>query len=281
MGKRVVVGLDSSEYGSAAVEVACRRTKLYEGVVVGLAVVDRPGIEQSEAATPIGAGQFARRAIAHHLSEAHARADELLERFEEHCGALGVECETVKKEGRPRQCLREEGMSADLVVVGTRTYSKFGADPEEDDPGHTLQRLLRSRTVPVVAVPKKPPEVRRVIFPFDGAPEAARAMRMFTYQTPQSEIHHPVTLLHVCDDCEEGTRLLVPPTRYLEAHGRNVDIRIESGPVHDTVLQVCKSLQPALVVLGASSKGAFEELVFGSVAKALIADGSLLLFIAA
>jgi nucleotide-binding universal stress UspA family protein len=279
MGKRVIVGLDSSDYSDAAVSVACERAKHYDGTVVGVAVVDRPRIERSSSPEPVGAGHHAKQTISHHIERAHETCDEALARFTEMCRAAGVAFETVKHEGRPRQCLCEEGMSGDLMVVGTRTHFTFGSDPE--DPGDTLQRLLKARVVPVLAVPKTPPEVKRIIFPFDGSAEAARAMRMFTYQTPQSEIHVPVTLLHAGNDREEGVRLLQPPLRYLKAHRPNVDIRVELGSVNRTVLNVVKGLQPALVVLGASNKGPIEKLIFGGVTKALLEDGSVMMFISA
>ena len=278
MGKRVIVGLDSTEYADAAIDVACARAALYDGLVVGVAVVDRPRIEGS-VSTPVGAGHHAKQTIAHHLEQARLRCDTALAGFEERCAAAGVRCEAVKREGRPRVALAEEGMSGDLLVVGTRTHFTFGSDPE--DPGDTLQRLLRARVMPVLAVPKAPPEVERIVFPFDGSAEAARAMRMFTYQTPQSEIHIPVTLLHVCNDRGEGERVLERPMKYLAAHNRRVDMRVELGSVNRTVLNVVKGLQPALVVLGASSKGAIQELIFGGVTKALLDDASVMMFISA
>ena len=40
MSKRIVVGLDPSEYSHTALKVACARAKIYDGTVVGVGIID-------------------------------------------------------------------------------------------------------------------------------------------------------------------------------------------------------------------------------------------------
>ncbi|MCH8011048.1 MAG: universal stress protein [Candidatus Marinimicrobia bacterium] len=59
MIKKVIVGLDESNDTKSAISVACRLAKDSDCVVVGVGVVDLPGIESIERGATPGALYFA------------------------------------------------------------------------------------------------------------------------------------------------------------------------------------------------------------------------------
>lgn len=278
MSKRIVVGLDPSEYSEAAQNLACTRAKFFDGTVIGIAVVDEPGIERAAAGSGVGAGQFARQAEEYHLDAAEKTCAKLLKEFETACELLGVPCEPVLGRGSPADVLVSHSFSADLVVIGTRTF--FHSETQED-PGDTLRKLLDAQACPVLIVPKDFRSPERVIFPYDGSVEAARSMRMFHYYTAGLPLAEEVLLVHITDDREAGEKLLEPPRKFFEAHGRKVEILIEAGEAKDKALALAKARMPAMVVLGASTKGQIATWLFGGVTDAILDDGTIPVFIAA
>lgn len=279
MSKRIVVGLDPSEYTKVAVELACQRAKLHGGTVIGVGVVDMPGIENASHGAGVGASHFAKKAREKHIAEAEERVEALLAEFKATCAERGVPCETEYKSGSPTAEIADAGRSADLIILGTRTFFHFETDEE---PGNTLQELLREHACPVLAVPKELTlPFEHVIFPYDGSAKAARSMREFVTLSDALPAKPEVTLLRIGEDVDEGTALLKRPTQYLEAHGYQVLQKVLPGEPAEVIASVAKEKQPAVVVIGASSKSGLRAFLFGSVTKTLIEDGTLPIFISA
>lgn len=277
MTKRILVGLDPSDYSRSAVSLACVRARLFEGTVVGLAIIDLPGIQETEIGTGVGAGQFAKDAVAYHLKNAKETAAKLRQDFEKACNEAGVRYESILEEGDPAEVLVKHSFSVDLLVLGSRTY--FSHETQEDS-DNALKKILATRACPVMIIPKAFSVPEKIIFPYDGTPESGRAMRLFTAYTAQLPLVPEVLLVHVGDDAKAAEAILQPPTTFLEAHGRRVTRVIESGTPATRVLEIVKQHQPGMVVLGASSKGPLHKLFFGGVTERLIQDGTVPIFVA-
>jgi nucleotide-binding universal stress UspA family protein len=273
MSKRIVVGLDPSEYSESAQSMACARAKLFGGTVIGVGVVDVPGIERSEKGAGVGAGHYAKKARAHKVCEAKDAVADLVAAFEDRCRAHGVAFEIEVLSGDPADMLRDVAASADLLCIGSRTYFCFET---QDEPGDTLAKLLRSYVCPIFVAPKKlvmPPE--KVVIAYDSSPACARAMRTFVHLTAPHPLGRRVTLLRVEDDLNAGAAALERPRQYLEAYGYEVETEVVPGDPPETVLAIAKAAPSALVVLGASGKGAVRQLFYGSVTKSLLEDGTV------
>lgn len=278
MSKRIVVGLDPSEYAERALEVACTRASLCDGTVIGVGVVDLPGIERASSGAGVGASHFAKKAREHHITEATEKVQKLLDRFKEVCDRYGVGHEQELHSGEPCEALVEVARSADLIVVGIRTFFNFETD---QDPGDTLEKLIAEKLCPVMAVPKDLDlPVSRVIFPYDGSASATHSMRIFTSLTAILPVTPDVTLLRVDENVERGLEALKRPAVYLEAYGHKVECKVVPGEPRKVILEVARKTPSSLVVLGASGKSSIRKLFFGSVTRTLLEDGTIPLFIA-
>ncbi len=279
MAKRIVVGLDPSKFSKNALDIAVQRAALQDATVIGVAVADLPGIERAESAAPPGAMHYAQKAIDSHLAKAQDTCEKLLDEFEETCKKAGVKCEKEYHTGRPSKVLVEMGYSADIAMMGIRTFFHFET---QEDPGDTLRKFLEARPCPVVAVPETvvwPP--KKIIIPYDPSPESARALRSFTLLTQQFPLQKDVMLLRVDDSIDEGMRCIKRQVKYLEAWGYNVETEVVPGDPKKVILETALANSPSMVVLVAYNHNPIAEMFFGSATMALINNGTIPLFIAA
>lgn len=279
MSKRIVVGLDGSEYCKKAIQYACRRANNFDGTVVGVGVVDLPGIERAASGAGIGASHYAKHSREQLTKKAETEVEKLLAEFEETCRTASVAFEMEQRAGNPEEKILDAALSADLIVVGTRTFYHFET-PEA--PGHAQAKLVQAGICPVLAVPDtlELPFVH-LTFPYDSSPGAARAMRNLLALTSEYPIDYQVMLLRVEDNPEEGRKALERPAQYLRAYAYDVELKVEPGDPCQVVRDIAHQRLPGLVVLGASGRGMLSKLLFGSVTRTLIEDGKIPLFISA
>jgi len=80
MLRSMLIGLDGSVCGDAAVELAIRWAQRFDALVAGLGVVDEPAICKCEC-VPIGAGHFKAERDQHLLAKTRRRVKGFLEEF--------------------------------------------------------------------------------------------------------------------------------------------------------------------------------------------------------
>ncbi len=280
MLKRIVVGLDGSPYSKSAVNYACNLAKNYGATVVGIGVVDLPEIEKHIGpGGPPGSGIYAKRLKDAKVEDALEKVKGFLKEFEETCKGNGVSCELYSEEGEPFEAIMEEGKTADLIIVGIRTYYHFETSAK---PGDTLKRLLEKPVCPVLAVTDEMVMPENVVIAFDGGYTSARAMRSFVHLSRELSFASKVTLLRITEDkevqevCEAE---MAKAKRYLEAHGISVSALCKKGDPSRVILEVAKGLRPSMVVMGAFGKSTIAKFLFGSTANEIIEDASLPLFV--
>ena len=78
MPQRIIVGLDGTEYSKSAVQWAIRRANVYGAIIVGIAILDVPGIEKAAVGAGLGASYYAKRSIDSKLEDASARTKEFM-----------------------------------------------------------------------------------------------------------------------------------------------------------------------------------------------------------
>jgi nucleotide-binding universal stress UspA family protein len=280
MLKRIVVGLDGSSYSESAVTYACSLAKKCDAALLGVGVVDLPEIEKHIGpGGPPGSGIYAKRLKDTKIEDALSKVKGFLGAFEERCKSEGVKCEFYSDEGAPFEAILEAGKTADLIIVGLRTYYHFETSSE---PGDTLKRLLEKPVCPVMAVPEERVIPENVVIAFDGGYTSARAMRSFVHLSRELSFASKVTLLRVTEDNENEevcTTEMSMAKRYLETHGISVDVVCKSGRPSQVILGTAKALRPSMVVMGSFGKGTITKFIFGSTASEVIEDASLPLFV--
>lgn len=276
MSKRIVVGLDGSPYAKSALEMALRRAKIYKGTLVGVAVIDRPSIEQVAVGAQPGAFQMAERAVSAMLNDAKDHAENLIAQFRLECDIQGVPHEDIIYTGTPCEGLSQEGKTADMIFTGLRTFFHY---PTHEGPGDTLEMLMKFPVCPVLAVPKEMELPRNVVIAYDGSKGAARALQAYAHVTPDIPDIFPVSLLCVASDYDKNKFHLEKAARFLHAHGIEARIMLRTGKPFDAIRQVLLELHPALVILGRPVRQGLSEILFGSTAGRIIKDGTIPVFV--
>ncbi len=276
MSKRIVVGLDGSPYAKTALEMAIRRAKLYKGTLIGVAVIDRPSIEQLAAGAQPGGFQLAESTVSAMLNDAKDHAENLIAQFRMECDLHEIAHEDIIYSGTPFEGLGQESRTADLIITGLRTFFHY---PTREGPGDTLELLLKDPVCPVLAVPKDMELPRNVVIAYDGSKGAARALQAYAHVTPDIPDIYPVTLLCVASDYDKNKYHLEKAARFLRAHGIEARMMLRTGKPLEAIMQVMKELHPALIILGRPVCQSLTERIFGSTVGSIIKDGTVPVFV--
>jgi nucleotide-binding universal stress UspA family protein len=272
MIKRIVLGLTGSNLSQAAAETAITWARLYDIEIVAIAVIDIDRLTGAEA-VPIGGSGFKSDRDAHVLREAHAEADKWLVNLAELTKSRHVSCQTRRRDGDPAKILLEESQRGDLLLIGC-TGPHNGAKQSFD-----FETLLRSATRPIVIAPANGiAAAASVLVAYDGSPECARSLQMFTSLGLAS--NRVVHLLSVSD--EEEVRASVDlAADYLRLHGQQVQVhkKCVRGPTGEAILSEADRCGAGVIVMGAYGRGRVAELLLGSVTKHVISHTHVPLFL--
>jgi len=273
MLKRIVIGLDGSDYSDSAMRTGCILAQKTGATIVGLAVIDLPGIEKHLRGAPPGAYHMAEVEREHKLADAGKKTERFLQQCQRHCRETGVKCHLAAPTGDPLDVIAAESRTADLVIVGLRTFFHFETSTKS---GETLRKLLEQSISPVLAVPEKATEPEKVLLTYDGSIPAAKAIRIYLQLSQGLDLHH--LILNVCDDREKSDQLLDALSNYMRSHGIEAESLSLPGHPGQVILEVAKKIQPAVVVMGAYGESVLKKMLFGTTANSLIEDGTIPLF---
>lgn len=116
MLQTMLVGLDGSDFGFTAAELALNWSKRFNALVAALGVVDEPMI-RSPQAEPVG-GADLKEFDAKHINEAREEIRAYLGKFEKRCQDYGVDCRLIKEKGRPSEQILLDAQIYDLLLLG-------------------------------------------------------------------------------------------------------------------------------------------------------------------
>lgn len=275
MNKRVVVGLDGSDFAATAATVACQEAKACDGTVVGVGIVDLDGIEEVQRGAPVGSIYFAEKAEEHKLRDALQKVGSFLDQFEHTCKKFEVNYELHSRQGVPFKTIVDLSKLADLAVIGLRTYYHFETSSL---PGDTLRRVLRHSVCPVLAVPQTVERIHHAIITYDGSLESAKALRAFVDRFQNRLDDFAVTLLTVGEKGEDLQTIQEEALDYLACWHLTANTAVEKGKAHQVILDQAGATTGPLVVMGAYGKGGITDLFFGSTARHLIEDSTVPIF---
>ena len=276
MLKRILIPLDESSYTLSAVEKGVRMAKATGAKLMGLGIVDEPGITKPEAAPP-GAGDFLEKKQERKLEEAQSKVGDILEDFQSKCRAAGVEFELLKKTGAPGEIIIHESLHHDLIVMGRENNYKFIT---QDSPCGSVDMVLKARTRPTLIVPEElPTEGKGVMVATDGSHGALRAIQM--YQLMGLVAGREVHVVSVNKDQAKAQTNVNVVDNYLKAHNIQTKLNpIESNSkAWDVMLKIFEENPPQVLVMGAFGKSGLREFLLGSVTNELLHNSPVPLFI--
>lgn len=275
MLRSILVGLDGSEYAAAAANLAVEWSRRHDALLVGLGILDEPGIRQPSM-MPLGGASFKERRDEACLAHARRSVEQFLERCALKCAEEKVSCKLLEEVGEPIEKIVQEAQRYDLIVLGKQTHFRFAT---QEEPCDTLSQVLKNSPRPVVAVPTPLGEGSATVIAYDGSLQAARAVQALVGCGLAST--YPVHLVTVHADHVAGNRLAQRALEYLDQHGVRAVPHVVSPRegVARTLLHQAAELQARLLVMGAYGQPVLKEFFLGSVTRTLMKESDLPLFL--
>jgi len=271
MLRRILVGLNGSEYSVAAMDYATALAAKHGASLVGLGIVDEPHLTAPEL-VPLGAGAFKEERDTAVVQAAHEKIDGVLVQFGDHCQSAGVYPRSEKRIGDPVTILVQQAQRCDLLVVGKRHLPAV----EWERSSHTLDQLLRHSPRPVVSVPEVRLNESPVMVAYDGSLQAARTLQAFVESGLGGDRE-----IHVASLGAEAQEHAAVAKDYLSAHMLTPRMHFEvSAPdPAKRLLEIARKVQAGLIILGCYGQPRLKEFFFGSVTKGILTETSVPLFL--
>ncbi len=275
MLKRILVPLDGSEYGPAAIAKAARMATRTGAQVRGLAIVDEPSIMRPEA-EPVGAAGFLEHKQATRMQQARESCAKIQKEFLDACRREGVTAETIERTGDPLAVIVAESHQADVLVMGQVSAFKHIT---QAGPCHTMRDVMRASPRPLVVVPKQTATGRGVWFATDGSHGASRALHMYQMMGLMGKRQVRVIAIHRLE--AEAKQRCAEAEAFLSLHGHQV----EASPVvtdrhpWEQLQAMLSEEPPEVMIMGAYGTSGWREMVFGSVTSKLIEQSPVPLFV--
>lgn len=275
MPRSILIGLDGSAYGKAAVELGIEWAKRFDLMLVGLGVIDEPTIVKPEP-MPLGGAAFKKDLSETLLAEARRRIEALLEAFTLRCAEANVSCKLLEDVGGPAEQIMLEAQRYDLIMLGRQTYFHFETQHQPDD---TLREVVRNSPRPVVAVPDVTRHGKTTVVAYDGSLQAARTLQAFCGLG--LDALQPLHIVSVHADHLEAARRADRAIDFLSFH----EIRAQahavasSDPPAKVILKQLDALDAGLLVMGAYGQPTLKEFIFGSMTRTILKEASTPVFL--
>ncbi len=277
----ILIGLDPAGLGDPLVELGIRWGRRSGTTLVGLGIVDEPGIRAIEPLGAVGGrpgvdpvyyeGYEAR------LARVNREVENSLERFAAGCQDAGLPHVEKKVSGTPHDLIKQEAECCDLILLSRQSRFRFTARDDQED--ETLRIVLKNTPRPIVAAPSESLPEGPVVIAYDGSLQAARALAMFAAMELSES--GPVHVLSVDDDASEAARHADRAREFLTYH------KVEAIPVvlkssADTghlILEQVHRLGAGLLVMGAYGQPTLREFFVGSVTRTILEESPVPVFL--
>lgn len=272
MLRSILVGLDVWSHRDSLTELAIRWSTPLGARVVGLGIIDEPGIRAIEPAWPVG-GRVGQDPIMYEgyearLAEAHRDVDRLLSALRERCSQANIASLTLARVGAPAEIIEREAQVADLVLLPH--HCRFRFTNRDDDADDTVRKVLKNAPRPIVVVPSKKCAPGPAVVAYDGSMQAARALAAFeaTGLAESGQVH----IVCVSAPGNGGAECAERAREFLSLHRieANVEVLTSTGPPVPLILERVEELRAGLVVMGAYGRPALREFVIGSVTRTIL-----------
>lgn len=301
-GKRIIVGLDGSAFGEAALPYVEVFAKAKHATVVLIRVVHPNDgsiadhhYSTSESESPDLSSAEGDQAPSQPRDEAERYLGGIAERLRER----GVNVETIVVAGEPARVLIEEAepQHADLIILSTHGRSGLGRWIY----GSVADQVMRTATVPVLLIPSgchfRWPDQRapRILVPLDGSPLAEGALkpavaladslaaslilvRVIGLRVVTHSWSYPDGTAYLAESLDleeaEARQYLDRIAARLRGEGREVKEIAQIGVPAFTIIDIAREEQADLIALSTHGAGGLTRLVMGSVATTLVRHAS-------
>lgn len=277
MLKSILIGVDGSSSGSAAIDLGIRWAWNFGATLVGMGIVNEPAICGPEP-VPLGATAFKCERDEMRLAAARRNAEDTLQSFGARCAIAGVSYEALVAIGDPAEQMAIEAQRFDAVVFAQRDGVHFETQPGDDR--NTLRNVAKRGPRPIVAVPALPRGGRNIVVAYDGSLQAARTLQLFQGLglCASGEVH----AVSVHPDEAEAARVAGRAVDYLRRHeiaAHSHAVAAAPEGIAAALLERVENLDAGLLVMGAYGRPVLKELFFGSVTQQILDAGAVSVFL--
>ncbi|MGP0066459.1 MAG: universal stress protein [Isosphaeraceae bacterium] len=277
----ILIGLDGPEHGTILTELGIRWAKRTGATLVGLGLVDEPGIRAIEPAWAVG-GSPGKDPVYYmgyepRLADVHQQVGQLLEQFAARCEEAGVAHAERKLVGPPYELMTTESQSCDLILLAQGFHFRFtGQDSEGPE---IMKKILRESPRPVVLVPETPIPDGPVAVAYDGSLQAARAL--WAFQATGLAESGRVEIICVGTNNAEAERHADLARQFLGFHKiEAISLVLESSASPaKVILEQCDRSGAGLLVMGAYGQPNLREFFVGSVTRTILEESSIPVFL--
>ncbi len=281
MLSRILVGIESTRSSAFALRLGVCWAKRYGATLVGLGIVDEPGIRSIEPAWSVGGNPEVDpvyyMGYEPRLAAVGDQVDNALSQFASRCDAEGVAHAEIKRVGSPHEQIHQAAESCDLILLGRGSQFRFIAGDDEAD--ETLKKVLKDAPCPVIVVPTTDWPDGPAVVAYDGSVQATSALAAF--QTAGLAESGKVHIISVGADLSETTEQAETARKFLSDHEIEAvphALSTSESPVEVILAQV-RQLNASLLVMGAYGQPVLREFFFGSVTQKVLEESPVPLFL--
>jgi nucleotide-binding universal stress UspA family protein len=272
----ILIGLDPIYHNDERMDALCCWAKPSGATLVGLGVIDEPGIRAVEPAWPVG-GKSESDPLLYHgyegrLADANRQVDLVLERFATCCRKAGISHVRVKASGMPHEMIEKEAQTCDLIVMARDARFRFFARDEVLD--DTIKRVLKNAPRPILIAPEGTFPSGPSVVAYDGSLQAAHALAAFQ-ATGLGEFGGPdVHVITMDSNTLDATRHSERALKYLAYHKITAIPHVlpSSKDPAEVILEYVRTLGASMLVMGAYGQPVLREFFIGSVTRTILKD---------
>ena len=281
MAGNILIGLDRSEHITLITELGIRWAQRTGATLVGLGIVDEPGIRSIEPAWAVG-GKSNNDPVYYmgyepRMADVHRQVQEYLDRFATLCDEAGVSHEERKRVGSPYDLIAIESQSCDLVVLAQRFHFRFTTRDEEGS--GVLRTVMQDSPRPIVLVPDTTLSDGPVAIAYDGSLQSARALSAFQASGLGTSVQ--VHIVSISSRAAEAAEHAERAVRFLKSHSTSAvaDVIESSSSPAKEILEQVKKHGIALLVMGAYGQPTLREFLVGSVTRTILEQSPVPVFL--
>jgi len=254
MFKSVLVPVDGSSHSWSALQQAIWIAKREDASIRLVHVVDiRLIVPSAEGGMPNFSYQ---QQLVDYLEEA---GKQILEEAKGRCDAEDIPCKTALITGTTANVICEQAHMVDLIAMGHRGAGESWAGLML---GSTFENVVRQANKPVLACPRAPRLIRKLLVAYDGSRMANDALFVAAHMATDWRL--PMVLLTVADGDAHADAVLEEGKAYLASYDLDIKPVLAQGHPAEEILRVSVDEDCDLTIMGAYGHGRFLKILFGT-----------------
>jgi nucleotide-binding universal stress UspA family protein len=209
MLRTILIGLDDSQYSSAASDLAVTWARRLESSLVGVGIVGRHSARRRQL-MPLGAGATADD----QPEEVRGQVERNLAQLAARCRRAGVQFERLEEFDLSYEEIVRQASRYDLLVLGHAPHLPVSTDERREE---ALRTVLRNTQRPVVTVPEEIQPGAGVVMAYHGRLEADHALQAF--RASGLDFGEPVWVVSMDVDLNWATQCATHAAKFLQSQG--------------------------------------------------------------